>query len=177
MNSTRHILLALIIFASGITLAQTKSENVSKDNDNSNTEETLVSKFNKGVHVVAEVSDNEITLDDSLTITYKLYVSQDIGVSNYKVEKEGEHKGFEVEDIKLSNPKVEYELFKNETYRLVVFKTSILKPKQKGMFTLDALELNVTAEIGTKTVDDFGRLVMEKVNRTIKTDSIVINVI
>ena len=58
----------------------------------------LESKFNKGVHVVAEVSDSKMKLSDSLTITYKLYVSQDIGISNYEVQKNLENENFGVED-------------------------------------------------------------------------------
>ena len=39
------------------------------------------------------------------------------------------------------------------------------------------LALEITAEIPSKIEDEFGRLIMEKVNRTIKTENIVINVI
>jgi DNA-dependent RNA polymerase auxiliary subunit epsilon len=137
----------------------------------------LESKFNKGVHVVAEVSDSKMKLSDSLTITYKLYVSQDIGISNYEVQKNLENENFGVEDIESLNKKVEYEFFKNEKYRFVILKKSVLKPKLKGKFILEALELDVTAEIPSQITDEFGRLKMQKINKTLKTDSITISVI
>lgn len=140
-------------------------------------ESELVSKFNKGVHIVAQVSDSNIKLKDSLIITYKLYVSQDIGVSNYSLSDQIENINYVIEDVSSSNIKIEYEIFKNENYRFVVLKKSILKPKLKGKFELEGLALDITAEIPSKENDQFGRRIMEKVTRTIKTKNLTINVI
>tara|TARA_R110002049_G_scaffold304414_1_gene499585 strand:- start:1100 stop:1597 length:498 start_codon:yes stop_codon:yes gene_type:complete len=165
MKAIKPIAILFLILVTSIISAQ------------DNYESELISKFNKGVYIVAEVSDSNVKLKDSLTVTYKLYVSQDIGISNYNVQNHIENEDFEVEDINPSNTKIEYEFFKNEKYRFVILKKSVLKPKQKGQFKLEALALDVTAEIASKSNDAFGRLIMEKVNRTIKTDNITINVI
>ena len=154
-----------------------KIEVVEKDDDTLENDEDFVSKFNKGVHFIAVVSDSIITLKDSLTITYKLYISQDVGISNFEPQEILRNKDFEVEDIKPANFEVEYETFKGEKYRYVLFKTSILKPKQKGTYNFEGQELNITAEFPLKRKDIFGRFILEKVTKTIKTNTIVINVI
>ena len=171
MNLLKNGFIIFLMLVTSMTSAQTKPDT------NSSTENVLISKFDQGVHVVAEASNCTIKLKDSLSINFKLYVSHDIGISNYEEQNDLTTEDFEVENIKLSNFNVENEILNKEKYRLVVFKTSILKPKQKGTFVLEGLNLNVTANIPSTENDEFGRFIMEKVNRTIKTNNVVINVI
>ena len=165
MKAIKQTAILFIILVTSLVSAQEKSES------------ELTSKLNNGVHFVAELSDSNVKLKDSVIITYKLYVAQDIGISNYNMRDYIESEDFKVEDITSSDVKVEYEVFKNEKYRFVILKKSVLKPKQKGKFELEALVLDFTSEIPSKNSDAFGRLIMEKVKRTIKTDNITINVI
>lgn len=166
MKAIKQLSILILLLVANRAIAQEKVES-----------SILDSKFNNGVHIVAEVSDSNITLKDSVTITYKLYVSQDIGISNYNILHQSENDNFIVEDIKTSSSKLEYEFFKNEKYRYVVLKKSLLKPKVKGEFNVDTLELDVTAEIPSNGTDEFGRLKMEKVKKTIKTEHTTIVVI
>ncbi|WP_400075393.1 hypothetical protein [Winogradskyella sp. R77965] len=166
MKVIKQISILFSLLVGSIIFAQEKTESTDLD-----------SIFDKGVHIVAEVSDSKMKLSDSLTVTYKLYVSQDIGIANYEVHENSENENFEIKDIESLNKKIEYEFFKNERYRYVILKKSILRPKLKGEFNFGALELNVTAELPSKTTDQFGRLKMQKVNKTLKTDNITIRVI
>ncbi|MFP4844366.1 hypothetical protein [Winogradskyella sp. PE311] len=165
MKLIRHIFILFLVFVTNLGQSQATLE------------DKLISQFNEGVHIVAEVSNSTTKLDELITVTYKLYVSPNIGISNYEVIEDSKSVDYKVDNVLLPRIKVKYEQFKNEQYRLLVFKKSILKSKRKGAYNFTGLKLNVTAEIPSKETDQFGRPLMKKVNRTIKANDFAITVI
>ncbi|WP_296380273.1 BatD family protein [Winogradskyella sp.] len=140
-------------------------------------EETVDSKFNKGIHIVAEASESMIKVKDSCIIVYKLYVSPEIGISGFQEKKESKNKDFDIEYIKSHEVKIKNKIYKKARYRSTVIKKLILKAKQKGKFVIPPYVLKIKAEIPSHRKDEFGRRIMEKVIKTIKTENVIINVI
>ncbi|WP_460220199.1 hypothetical protein [Psychroserpens sp. MEBiC05023] len=108
---------------------------------------TVACAQNEGVYLVAEVSNETVSVGQTTEVTYKLYVSQSTGVSNWKELQKPEYKGFESSEIVVEPMQVKTEKFKGETHRYVILNKTKLTSKEKGTFLFDPLKLNVTIEI------------------------------
>lgn len=141
-------------------------------------EETTPSviKFNDNVHLVAEVASPNVTLNSAFIVTYKLFVSQDVGISDWKIAESPDYNNFDAHNIEIENLEVKNGTYKGESYRYVIFKQTELKPKQKGVFTIKPFKLKVTMEIPTDNTDIFGGKVMTPIEKTLATNSITITV-
>ena len=133
-------------------------------------------KFNEHVHLVAEVSKKTLPLGQSFEVTYKLYVSQNVGISNWKTLEAPEYKAFDSETIDVKPLTVESGKYKGEDHRFVVLSKTKLTSKEKGAFQLQPLQLNVTVEMPTDKKDIFGGPVMQTVNKTLIADTITVTV-
>ncbi|MFK7831849.1 MAG: BatD family protein [Winogradskyella sp.] len=140
-------------------------------------EETIESKFNKGVHLVGELSEAKISVKDSLIITYKLYISPEIGVSKWKLIDVPDFKFFKTQFIKKNNFEVYNGKFHGKSYRYVILQKIIVSPREKGKFNISALKLGIEAEIPMIGDDIRGNeTLISKVTRTIKSNQLIINV-
>ena len=132
------------------------------------------------VFIITELAKTDFSTSDSIVVKYKLYVSHDTGIENWKETYLPEYIGFDANNLKSDNIKVVTETYNGETYRTVTFKEVILKPTQKGTLELPEYSLNVQASIPSKkdkkSYDDFGRPVLDKKDFTIKTDKISLTV-
>jgi hypothetical protein len=135
--------------------------------------EILDSKFEKGVHLVAQSSKAKLDIKDSLTINYKLLVSHRLGVSGWELLKNPNFQEFNVKDINLGDLEITYETFEEKKYRCVIIKRVALQPKEKGEFKISGLAINIQAELPVKNND---KITMQKVTKTIKSNDLVINV-
>ncbi|WP_298901394.1 BatD family protein [uncultured Psychroserpens sp.] len=155
----------------------TKSLAVKVDHMYQSKEETAqFLKFSENVHLIAEVSNNTLSVGKSIEVTYKLYVSQNVGISNWKTLEMPEYKGFESETIDVKPMKVQSGTYKGEDHRFVLLSKTKLTSKEKGEFQLQPLQLNVTVEMPTDKKDIFGGPVMQIVNKTLTTDTIIVTV-
>jgi hypothetical protein len=132
------------------------------------------SKREVDVHLVAQISDNTIGLGQSTEVTYKLYVSQSVGISNWKPLEKQKYINFTSQDIEMSPMEVKTEKFNGEMYRYVILNKVKLTSKAIGDFKIDALKLNVTVEVPSKKKDIFGGRVMETLNMNIKSEPLEI---
>lgn len=128
------------------------------------------------VHLVAEVSDHTVNLEERITINYKLYVSYDVGISNWEILEQPQHEGFDISNVDVKKMIVEKGTFKGEPYRFVVLQKTILQAKEKGKFTTTPFKVKITAEIPSKEKDNKGMRLMTSVNKVIETDVLTISV-
>ncbi|WP_299333360.1 BatD family protein [uncultured Psychroserpens sp.] len=148
-----------------------------KDRFTGKEKDSITSIINSNIYVVTEVSKNEVALGDSLTITYKLYVSPEFGVSNYKEMEIPQFEGFNSESIKEDRAVIQKKMVNDKEFRFIVFREMRLIPKQKGQIEIDSFEISVSAEMPTPRRDIFGSKVMQKEVRSFQTDNIIINVL
>lgn len=142
----------------------------------SNEENSYVLKFNDNVHLVAELSSNTLSEGHTTQITYKLYVSPDVGISSWKVVEKPEYKGFYSSDVNMKKTEVHNGTYKSKPYRYVILSLTKLTSKEKGKFQFKPLKLNVTVEIPTDKKDVFGGRVMKTVNKTLESDQVIVTV-
>ncbi|MEO1031334.1 MAG: BatD family protein [Bacteroidota bacterium] len=130
----------------------------------------------ENIHLVAEVSKTNPYLNEGLTVVYKLYVSPETGVSNWREKDNPRYNDFWSQNIEIKGLNIQKGLYKGEEYRFVVLRKTVLYPQKIGKLKLEPLVLDVTVEIPSGRADIFGRQIMTKVPKTITAGSRTINV-
>jgi hypothetical protein len=145
---------------------------VDSPNDENNPE-TIASN---NIHLVAEVSDGNPYLNEAITVVYKLYVSPDTGVSNWREIDNPRYNDFWSQNIDIRNLKVQNGTYQGSDYRFVVLRKTVLYPQKTGKLEIEPLSLDVTIEVPTNRRDIFGGRLMTQVHKTISAGSRTIDV-
>ena len=141
--------------------------------NSSNNAEDVASE---NIHLVAEISKTNPYLNEAITVVYKLYVSPDTGVSNWREKDNPRYNDFWSQNIEIKGLNVEKGEYNGEEYRYVVLRKTVLYPQKIGELKLEPLVLDVTVEVPTNRSDIFGRPIMSKVPKTVTAGSRTIRV-
>ncbi|TXD82722.1 protein BatD [Subsaximicrobium wynnwilliamsii] len=145
---------------------------VQRPNDPNNS----VAKAEENLHLVAEVSKMNPYLNEAITVVYKLYVSQNIGVTDWRETSSPKYNDFWSQKIEMQNLQAQNGTFKGEAYRYVVLRKTVLYPQKTGKLEIEPLTLDLTVQVPTNRRDFFGGRHMAEVVRTISAGSRTINV-
>lgn len=129
-----------------------------------------------GIHVVAEVSKENPYLNEPITVVYKLYVSHNISVRNWRESSSPKFNDFWSQNIEIKDLVVENGKYKGEDYRYVVLKKAVLYPQKAGRLTIEPLALDVVMEVPTNRRDIFGRPQLVAANKTVSSGNRIIRV-
>jgi len=148
---------------------------VTKPKDGNNAE--FVASEN--VHLVADISNTNPYLNESITIQYRLYVSNEVNLT----------RGFREIDIpkyadfwsQTISPRGNFKVYDgayngNMDYRYIIVQTTVLYPQKTGKLTIEPLTLDVPIDVETNKRDLFGRRLMTRVNKTISAGNRTIDV-
>jgi len=139
------------------------------NNPNSQNDPESIASAN--IHLVAEISNTNPYLNEAITVVYKLYVSPDTGVSNWREIDNPRYNDFWSQNIDIKGLKVQNGTYKGEDYRYVVLRKTVLYPQKTGKLEIEPLSLDVTIEVPTNRRDIFGGRLMTRVNKTISAGS------
>jgi hypothetical protein len=128
------------------------------------------------IHLVAEVSNANPYLNEAITVVYKLYVAENIGVRNWREIDKPRYGNFWSQNIEVKGLSAQQGTYKGEAYRYVVLRKTVLYPQKTGKLNIEPLSLDVTIEVPSNRRDVFGRSFMSTVNRTIAAGNRTINV-
>uniref|UniRef100_UPI004049AC48 BatD family protein n=1 Tax=Gelidibacter sp. TaxID=2018083 RepID=UPI004049AC48 len=117
------------------------------------------------IHLVAEISKTNPYLNEAITVVYKLYVSPNTGVSNWREVDNPRYNDFWSQNIDLKGIKVENGKYKGEDYRYVVLRKTVLYPQKSGKLEIEPLSLDITVEVPTNRRDIFGGRLMTQVQK------------
>jgi hypothetical protein len=145
---------------------------VEKPKDENNAEYVA----SQNIHLVAEVSKDNPYLNEAITVVYKLYVSADTGVSNWREIDNPRYNDFWSQNIDIKGLKVENGTYQGEEYRYVVLRKTVLYPQKTGKLEIEPLSLDVTVDVPTNKRDFFGGRLMAQVHKTISAGSRTISV-
>lgn len=123
------------------------------------------------IHLVAEISKTNPYLNEAITVVYKLYVSPNTGVSNWREVDNPRYNDFWSQNIDLKGIKVENGKFKGEDYRYVVLRKTVLYPQKSGKLEIEPLSLDITVEVPTNRRDIFGGRLMTQVQKRVSAGS------
>ncbi len=128
------------------------------------------------IHLVAEVSKGSPYLNESFTIVYKLYVSEQTSVSNWREIDSPKYADFWSQSIDEKQFKIQNGEYKGEPYRYVVLRKTVLYPLKSGKLNIKPLSLNVMVDVPINRRDIFGRRLTKSTSITVAAKTRVINV-
>lgn len=129
-----------------------------------------------GIHLIAEISNTNPYLNQPLTVVYKLYVSNNVSVRNWKEIDSPKFNDFWSQNIDIKNLVVENGKYNGEDYRYVVLRKTVLYPQKSGRLTIEPLSLDIVVDQPTNRRDIFGRVQFVTTNKTVSAGSKVITV-
>ena len=130
----------------------------------------------QSIHLVAEVSKLNPYLNEAISVVYKLYVSPNTGVSNFREIDNPRYNDFWSQNIEIDGLKAQNGTFNGEDYLYVVLRKVVLYPQKTGKLEIEPLTLDVTVDVPTNRRDIFGRRLMNQVHKTVSAGSKTINV-
>lgn len=130
-----------------------------------------------GVHIVAEISKANPYLNEAITITYKLYVSHDVNITqNFRYLDRPNFKGFWNQEIEGIGNQVYEGKYKGRDYRYLILEKVLLFPQNTGEIEIEPVTLDVPIDVPTNRRDFFGRRLTTTVNRTVASNKIIVQV-
>lgn len=130
----------------------------------------------QNIHLVAEVSKTNPYLNEAITVVYKLYVSENTGVSNWRELDTPRYSDFWSQNIDMKGVKIQNGKYNGEDYRYVVLRKTVLYPQKTGKLNIEPLTLDITVDVPTNRRDIFGGRLMQSVHRTVAAGNRTINV-
>ena len=130
----------------------------------------------ENIHLVAEVSKATPYLNEAITVVYKLYVSPNTGVSNWREIDNPKYSDFWSQNIDIKGLKVQNGTYKGEDYRYVVLRKTVLYPQKTGKLEIEPLSLDITVEVPTNRRDIFGARLLNQVHKTVSAGKRTIDV-
>ena len=128
------------------------------------------------IHLVAEVSNANPYLNEAITVVYKLYVAQGVGVRNSREIDKPRYSDFWSQNIDVEGLGAQQGTYKGEDYLFVVLRKTVLYPQKTGKLNIEPLSLDVTVEVPSNRRDVFGRSFMSTVNRRVSAGNRTISV-
>ena len=130
----------------------------------------------KNIHLVAEVSNKNPFLNEAISVSYKLYVSPDTGVNNWRELEAPRYADFWSNNIDIKSLNVQNGTFKGRPYRYVVLRRTLLYPQKTGKLKIEPLTLDISVQVPSNRRDFFGNLISSSVNKTVSSGSSIIDV-
>lgn len=113
--------------------------------------------WGKGIHLVAEVSNNSPYVNEPVVVTYKLYVSHLAGIRGMELLNTPQFDGFWNHTVSERELKVSNATYQGKEFRVAIIQKSVLMPQKDGRLSIDPLEFNMQVEEATGNYDWFGR--------------------
>ncbi len=131
----------------------------------------------QNIHLVAEISNANPYVGESISVVYKLYVNiNKVNVQNTRELSSPTFNGFWNQNIKVDNWVAQSGTYKGEPHRFVIVKKSLLIPHKSGKLVLEPLEMEITAGVPMGRRDFFGNIMYNDVNFTLTSGKRTINV-
>lgn len=135
--------------------------------DKPNGQKTIDDVADESLHLVAEVSKTQPYMNEAISVVYKLYVSPNISVSNYRPLDNPKYNNFWSQDIPVSVRNAKNGTYKGKQYRYVILKRVVLYPQKSGKLDIEPLSLDVTVDVPTNKRDFFGGRIYSQTNKTV----------
>jgi hypothetical protein len=118
------------------------------------------------LHLIAEVSKTNPYVNEPITVVYKLYFSNNIGIGNFREFGKPKYNDFWSQNIDIKQLMVEEGTYKGERYRYIVLKKVVLYPQKSGKLSIEPLALDIDVQLPSNRRDVFGRqLITEESKR------------
>ncbi|AMC11405.1 BatD protein [Lutibacter profundi] len=159
-----------IVKSNKVKITVTKAIEIPKDPNNPN----YIAQQN--IHLVAEVSNLNPYVGEGIYVVYKLFVSQNISVNDWRVSDSPQYNGFWNQDIEVKNGNVKKGSYNGEPYRYIILKKAVLIPQRSGKLLIEPIKMDFSVGIPTGRGDFFGNMITRNINYTTKSIVKTVNV-
>lgn len=118
----------------------------------------------QNIHLVAEVSNLKPFVGEGIYVVYKLYVSHNISVNDWRVSESPEYNGFWNQDIEVKNLKALSGKYNGEDYRYLILKKAVLIPQRDGKLIIEPMKMDFSVGIPTGNGDFFGNMITRNIS-------------
>ena len=125
----------------------------------------------QNIHLVAEVSNLRPYVGEGIYVVYKLFVSESIGVNDWRVSESPQYNGFWNQDIEVKNINAKKGKYNGEDYRYIILKRAVLIPQRNGKLKIEPMKMDFSVSVPTGRGDFFGNMITKSISY--KTQSAV----
>ncbi|WP_242527893.1 BatD family protein [Allomuricauda sp. CAU 1633] len=144
--------------------------------DKPSDQKTVDDVADESLHLVAEVSKGGPYLNEAVTVIYKLYVSPNISVTNYRPLDNPKYNNFWSQEIPVTKHTAQNGTYQGKPYRYVVLKRVVLYPQKAGQLEIEPLSLEIFVDVPTNRRDFFGGRIYTQTSKTVSAGRRTINV-
>ncbi len=145
--------------------------------DNPNAPKTADDVADESLHLVAEVSKGNPYLNEAVTVVYKLFISSDISVTNFRPLDSPKYNNFWSQDIPVTKYNTVNETYQGKPYRSVILKRVVLYPQKAGKLEIEPLSLEIYVDVPTNRRDFFGSRIYTQASKTVSAGRRSLNVL
>ncbi|MBC7643387.1 MAG: protein BatD [Flavobacterium sp.] len=128
------------------------------------------------LHLIADISNTNPYINQPVTVVYKLYFSNNIGISNFDETNKPKYKDFWSQNIEIKELVAEQTTYKGEPYRSIILKKVILYPQKSGNLVIEPLALNIDVQLPTGRRDIFGQMQIMEDSKIVSAGNKILNV-
>jgi len=144
--------------------------------DNPNAPKSADDVADESLHLVAEVSKGNPFLNEAVTVVYKLYISSNISVTNFRPLDSPKYNNFWSQDIPVTKYNTVNETYNGKPYRSVILKRVVLYPQKEGKLEIEPLSLEIYVDVPTNRRDFFGSRIYTQASKTVSAGKRSLNV-
>ncbi len=131
----------------------------------------------ENIHLVAEVSNSNPYVGESISIIYKLFVNTGkVNVQNTREVSAPTFSGFWNQSINVEKWVSRNGTYGGKPHRYVIVRKAVLIPHKAGKMVIDPMEMEITAGVPIGRRDFFGNMLMDDVSFTTTSGKKIINV-
>ncbi|MDO9137555.1 MAG: BatD family protein [Lutibacter sp.] len=153
-----------IVKSNAVKISVSKSIEIPKDPNNPE----YIAQQN--IHLVAEVSNLNPYVGEGIYVVYKLFVSQNISVNDWRVSDSPQYNGFWNQDIEVTDINVQNGKYNGEDYRFLVLKRAVLIPQRSGELIIEPMKMDFSVGIPTGRGDFFGNMITRNISYSTASD-------
>ncbi len=128
------------------------------------------------LHLVAETSKVNPYINEPITVVYKLYFSNNIGISNFRELGKPKYNDFWSQNIDIKQLVAEEGMYNGQHYRCVVLRKTVLYPQKSGKLTIEPLSLDIDVQVPTNRRNIFGQVLMTEDHKRVSAGAKTIGV-
>lgn len=153
-----------IVKSNAVKITVSKAVEIPKDPNNPD----YIAQQN--IHLVAEVSNLNPYVGEGIYVVYKLFVSENISVNDWRVTESPQYNGFWNQDIEVTDINVQKGKYNGEDYRYIVLKRAILIPQRAGELIIEPMKMDFSVGIPTGRGDFFGNMITRNISYSTESD-------
>ena len=130
----------------------------------------------QNVLLTTEISKTSPYVGEGIYVVYKLLFSNNVGLSDWRMNEIPQYNGFWNQDIKVPRIEAKNITYKGQKYRSIILKKALLIPQKSGKLIIDPIDMDITVNVPTGRGDFFGNAITRRVNYTTASARRIVNV-